>query len=37
MGDGVKAIVLGPGGGRSYEMGRITATFKVDVPGGIRP
>ena len=29
---GMEPIVLRPGGGRTYEMGRITATFKVDVP-----
>lgn len=29
----MEPILLGPGGGRTYEMGRITATFKVDVPG----
>jgi quercetin dioxygenase-like cupin family protein len=26
-------VVLGPGEGRTYDLGRITATFKVDVAG----
>lgn len=25
--------ILGPGEGRTYEMGRVTAVFKADVPG----
>ncbi|HYF45953.1 MAG TPA: cupin domain-containing protein [Acidimicrobiales bacterium] len=29
----MEPIILEPGGGTAYEMGRITATFKADVPG----
>lgn len=32
MSDGSKVVILGPGGGRRYDMGAIQAIFKADGP-----